>query len=104
MTNSTITCVFFSFPYFLALKVISLLFRAGHLFIVTFLKLEALSRTYGLQGALCHRSLAVRYCNKQDTPVDSKNGSVAGDVIRGRVLKEPFIMYVLKFKHMLLNL
>jgi hypothetical protein len=73
-----------------------------YLFIVTFLKLEARSRTYGLQGALYHLSLAVRYCSKQDTPAHSKNGSDA-DVNKGLVLKEPFIMYVLKFKHMLLN-
>ena len=81
------------------LKVIGLLFRARYLFIVTFLKLETRSRTYGLQGALRHRSLAVRYCSKQDTPVHSKNGSDAGDVNKRLVLKEPFIMYVLKFKH-----
>jgi hypothetical protein len=55
-----------------------------------------------LQGGLCHYSLAVRYCFKQDTPAHSKNGSDAG-VDKGLVLKEPLVIYVLKFKHMMLN-
>jgi len=46
MTESTITCVFFSFSYFLACKghrpIIS-----GEVLFVTFLKLEARSREYG---------------------------------------------------------
>jgi hypothetical protein len=52
---------------------------------------------------MCHWSLAVRCCIKQGKPVHSKNGSDAGDMKKGLILNELFVMYVLKFKHMMLN-
>jgi hypothetical protein len=67
MTYSSHLCVCFSFSYLLACK--GLLFRARYLFVVTFLKLE---------GGLCHRRLAVRFCSKQATRVHSKTEATHG--------------------------